>query len=118
MASAIESIQFVAPAQQVPSVQKITQSQLIEFIEARNVLARLQDRVNEMQESLRTRLESGADVQPGVHVAALKEGSRRNVAWKEIVMRLAAKLKYDPEAYCSNVLLHTKPARTISLEVS
>lgn len=118
MASTIKAIEFAVPAQRVPAVEKISQSQLVEFIEAQNVLARLQERVDEMSESIRTRLEAGADVQPGVHVASLKEGSRRNVAWKDVVVRLAEKLGYDSGAYCANVLVHTKPTRTVSLVVN
>ncbi len=109
---------FAIPTQLLPAVEKITQSQLSEFVETRNVLARLQERVNEMEENLLARLEAGAEVQPGVHVAELKEGSRRNVAWKEVAMRLAEKLRYDSAAYCSNVLAHTKPSRTVSVVVN
>ena len=118
MASATKVIAFPVDSQVLPAVEKISQSQLSEYVEARNVLARLQVRVDEMEESLKTRLEAGADVQPGVHVASLKENLRRNVAWKEVTMRLAERLEYEPEAYCSNVLAHTKPSRTISLVVS
>ncbi len=118
MASTIKAIEFAVPAQRIPAVETILQSQLVEFIEAQNVLARLRERVDEMEESIRTRLEAGADVQPGVHVASLKEGSRRNVAWKDVVIRLAEKLGYDSAAYCANVLVHTKPIRTVSLAVN
>jgi hypothetical protein len=118
MASTPKVIAFSVSSQVLPAVEKITQQQLSDFIEARNVLARLQERVDEIEESLRTRLEAGADVQPGVHVASLKENLRRNVAWKDVTMRLAERLDYEPEAYCSNVLAHTKPSRTISLVVN
>ena len=118
MASATKVIAISTASQVLPAVEKINQAQLSEFIEARNVLARLQERVDEMEASIQTRLEAGAEVQPGIHVADLKEGSRRNVAWKEVVMRLAEKLKYNPDAYCSNVLVHTKPTRTVSLVVN
>jgi hypothetical protein len=118
MASATKVIAFPVDSQVLPVVEKISRSQLSEYVEARNVLARLQERVDEMEESLKTRLEAGADIQPGVHVASLKENLRRNVAWKDVTMRLAERLNYDPEAYCSNVLVHTKPSRTVSLVFS
>ena len=118
MASATKVIAFPVDSQVLPVVDKISQLQLSEYVEASNVLARLQLRVDEMEESLKTRLEAGADVQPGVHVASLKENLRHNVAWKDVTMRLAERLEYEPEAYCSNVLVHTKPTRPVSLVVS
>jgi|HubBroStandDraft_2_1064218.scaffolds.fasta_scaffold204955_1 hypothetical protein len=68
MASVTKVIAISTASQALPAAERITQSQLSEFIEARNVLARLKERVGEMEASIRTRLESGADVQPGVHV--------------------------------------------------
>jgi hypothetical protein len=118
MASATKIISIAAFPQALPAVEKISQSELSDFVEARNLLAQLQARVDEMESGLKARLEFGAPVQPGVHVASLKEGSRRNVAWKDVTMRLAERLEYEPEAYCANVLAHTKPTRTISLQVS
>ena len=99
---------------------EISQQELVELIEARNVLAQLKEQVATLESGLLSRLEAGAFVQVGVHVAELKEGSRRSVAWRDITLRLAAKL-YSPkraEAYCENVLQNTKPTRTVSLDVS
>src|ERR1700734_2024522 len=98
MASDTKVIEFSFPTQVLPVVEKISQSQLSEYVEARNVLVRLQLRVDEMEESLKARLEAGSDVQPGIHVASLTENLRRNVAWRDMTMRLAERLNYDPGA--------------------
>jgi hypothetical protein len=118
MASTSKVIAIDSASQAIPAVEPITQLELELFISLCNRLERLKEQVANEEATLRARLEAGADVQPGVHVASLKEGSRRNVAWKEVVMRLAEKLDYNPEAYCSNVLVHTKPTRTVSLVVN
>jgi hypothetical protein len=96
---------------------EISQAELIDLIEARNVLDQLKEKVAGLESGIKARLESGAAVQTGVHVAELKENLRRNVGWKDVVMRLAERLKMDGEAYCARVLAATKPTKTVSLEV-
>jgi len=81
-------------------------------------LAQLQDQLSTDEQTLRTRLEAGAQVEPGVHLAELKESWRRNVSWKSVVIRLATRLKLDGAAYCARVLSATKPDRTVSLIVT
>ncbi len=66
---------------------------------------------------LRSRLECGAAVEPGIHTAELKENHRRNVAWKAVAVRLANRLKMNGEAYAKRVLASTRPTRSVSLEV-
>jgi hypothetical protein len=83
----------------------------------RGRLKQLQDDIAAEEESLKTRLESGAEVEAGDHSATLRENLRRNVSWKDVVCRLAERLGYDPDAYTSSVLTHTKPTRSISLIV-
>ena len=95
----------------------ITQAELVELIEHQNLLSQLDAKVQTLESAIKARLEAGATVQPGVHIANLKKSFRRNVAWKDVVLRLAEKLGYDPEAYASNVLTHTTPTPTVSLEV-
>jgi len=109
--------QVVSFPQSTPAVE-ISQQELVDLIEARNTFAKLKKHVETLEESVQARLETGAKVESGVHVAELKESMRRSVAWKDVVMRLAEKLGLDPEGYCSNVLAHTKPTRTISLVVN
>ena len=108
--------QVVSFPQSVPAIE-ISQQDLVDLIEARNTFAKLKKHVENLEESVQTRLEAGAAVEPGVHVAELKEGFRRNVSWKDVVIRLAERLKLNGEAYCAKVLAATKPSRTVSLVV-
>lgn len=95
----------------------ITQAELVELIEHQNLLAQLEAKTEKLESGIKARLEGGAAVEPGVHIASVKKSFRRNVAWKDVVLRLAEKLGYDPEGYASNVLAHTTPTPTSSLEV-
>lgn len=108
--------QVVSFPQSVPAIE-ISQQDLVDLIEARNTFAKLKKHVEHLEESVQTRLEAGAAVEAGVHVAELKESFRRNVGWKDVVIRLAERLKLNGEAYCAKVLAATKPSRTISLIV-
>jgi hypothetical protein len=73
--------------------------------------------VEAAEQAIKARLETGASLEPGDHRAELKENFRRNVSWKDVVVRLAERLKLDGEAYCAKVLSSTKPTRTVSLVV-
>jgi hypothetical protein len=85
------------------------------LLSLRGRLQQIQDQAVAEEELLKTRLEAGAVIEPGDHSAVLHENLRRNVSWKDVVCRLAERLGYDPDAYTSNVLTHTKPTRSISL---
>jgi hypothetical protein len=104
--------------QSVPAVEPITQLELELFLSLRNRLKELESQVAAEEETLKARLASGAMVDPGVHVVELKESFRRNVSWKDVVIRLATRLKMDGAAYCAKVLAATKPSRTVSLVVN
>jgi hypothetical protein len=97
--------------------QTITQAELHELIEFRNLRIQLEERIAGIENDLKFRLEAGASVESGVHVASLKENFRRNVAWKEVCVRLAERLKMNGQAYCARVLAATKPNKTIVVEV-
>ncbi len=116
--AATQIVSHVVPFPQSVSAVEISQQELLELIEARNVLAQLGERVERLESSIRTRLEAGASVESGVHVATLKESFRRNVGWKDVVLRLAERLKMNGEAYCARVLAATRPTRTVSLIVN
>lgn len=103
--------------QSIPAKEVISQEELVLLLSLRAQLARIQAQVGAAEESLKKRLQGGARIQPGDHAAELKEHSRRNVAWKAVVMRLALRLKMDGEAYCERVLAATKPTKSVSLEV-
>jgi len=114
---ATQTLPYVVPSPQIVPAEPITQLELELFLSLRNKLANLEKQVAVEETALRCRIEAGATVDPGVHVAELKEHSRRNVAWKAVVVRLAVRLKMDGEAYCDRVLAATKPTKTFSLEV-
>ena len=105
----------------IPAVKSRKRSHLARRVgiasSLRAQLARIQAQVGTAEESLKERLQGGARIQPGDHFAELKEHSRRNVAWKAVVVRLALRLKLDGEAYCERVLAATKPSKSYSLEV-
>ena len=72
------------------------------------------------ESEVKTALEAVPPVEPGTHVASLKETFRRNVAWREIVSRLGDRLYGDGKgsAYCARVIAGTKPSRSVQLIVS
>ena len=98
-----------------PAPQQISQLELSLLISLRGRLQILEGQVENAERSIKTRLESGASLEPGDHRAELKENFRRNVSWKDVVVRLAERLRMDGEAYCGKVLKSTKPTRSISL---
>ena len=87
------------------------------MLSLRGRLKQIQEQVAAEEESLKTRLQSGAIVESGDHTAELKENSRRSVGWKDVAIRLADRLQLDGEMYCARVLAATKPTRSISLIV-
>lgn len=100
-----------------PALKGITQLELELLLSLRGRLHQLQEQVESAEQSIKTRLETGATLEPGDHRAELKENFRRNVSWKAVVVRLAERLRMDGEAYCSKVLNSTKPTRSVSLVI-
>jgi hypothetical protein len=100
-----------------PAPQTITQLELTALLSLRGRLSQIEEQVETAEQSIKARLETGASLEPGDHRAELKENFRRNVSWKDVVIRLAERLKMDGEAYCAKVLSSTKPSRTVSLVV-
>ena len=115
---------IVSPTPEVvpfPSPQEqITQAQLERVIALRNQVAALKAGLESEEADVKTALEAGTPVEPGTHVASLREGFRRTICWRDVAVRLAERLYGNErgEAYCSNVLSNTKPAKTVSLVVS
>lgn len=95
----------------------ITQLELAAFCSLRSRLGQLQAQVEAAEQSIKARLESGVGLEPNDHRAELKENFRRNVSWKDVVIRLADRLKMNGEGYCARVLNSTKPTRTVSLAI-
>jgi hypothetical protein len=100
-----------------PTPQAVTQLELATLLGLRGRLHQLEAQVEEATQSIKTRIETGAILEPGDHRAELKENFRRNVSWKDVVVRLAERLRMDGEAYCAKVLSSTKPSRTVSLVI-
>jgi len=100
----------------VPTTQ-ISQNELAEFVGAQKTLEKLQKHVDALEASLLARLRAGEVAEEGVYAAEVKRSTRRSPAWKDIVKRLAGRLVLDGDAYCSNVITHTKSSESFSLEV-
>jgi hypothetical protein len=100
-----------------PAPNPITQTELTLLLGMRGRLHQLEAQVQEAEQYIKTRLEKGAVLEPGDHRAELKENFRRNVSWKDVVVRLAERLRMNGEAYCAKVLASTKPSRTVSLVI-
>jgi hypothetical protein len=102
---------------QFPASRAITQLELTVLLSLRGRLSQLKEQVKAAEQSIKARLETGASLETGDHRAELKENFRRNVSWKDVVVRLAERLKMDGAAHCAKVPSSTKPTRSVSLVV-
>jgi hypothetical protein len=100
-----------------PAPQAITQIELVAFLSLKGRLRQVQEQVETAEASIKNRLGAGCAIEEGAHTAELKESFRRNVSWKDVVVRLAERLKLDGQAYCARVLASTKPTKTVALVV-
>jgi hypothetical protein len=107
----------IAFPQTAPAVEVIHQTELALLLSLRSRLKQIQEHIAVEEESVKTRIEAGAVIEPGDHTAELKENNRRSVPWKEVCIRLANRFKLDGDVYCSRVLAATKPTKTVSLEI-
>ena len=107
---------FVVPAQSHPQVSRqpepVTQDALAEIIALRQQIEDLEKRLGEAQTDVKSALEAGAEVEPGLFRASLKVTERTNVSWKSVVER---ELGAD---YAKRVLASTKPDKYVSLVVT
>jgi hypothetical protein len=108
---------YRSDSQQTP--QQITQTELVLFLSLVGRLKQLEEQLAAAQDDLKARLEAGAVVQSGDHVARLDERSRRNVAWRGVAENLADTVFGEGKGpvYCQEVLDSTEPTRTVSLTV-
>ena|SRR5579863_9583064 len=97
--------------------QEITQLELSTLLSLRGRLSQIEHQLEDAEKSIQARLQAGCSVEAGDHLAKLKVNARRNVSWKEVVIRLADRLKLDGEVYCARVLASTKPTQTITLVI-
>jgi hypothetical protein len=98
-----------------PAPKGVSQLELELLLSLRGRLHQLQEQVESAEQSIKSRLESGASLEPGDHRAELKENFRRNVSWKDVAIHLAERMRMNGERYCAKVLNSTKPTRSISL---
>jgi hypothetical protein len=101
-----------------PAPQAVTQLELAALLSLRGRLHQLEEQVETAEASIKSRLESGCEIETGDHTARLKESFRRNVSWKDVATRLADKLYFGKGLnYVERILRRTKPTRTISLVI-
>jgi hypothetical protein len=100
--------------------QPVTQLEVATLLSLRNRSKQIEEQIAEAERSIRTRLEAGGYIEPGEHSATLKESFRRSVSWREVAERIGDKLfgTGKGDSYCERVLRSTKPARTVSLQIS
>jgi len=107
---------FIVPPQVVPAPAVISQTELSLLLSLRGRLHQLESRVETAEQSIKERLEHGASVEPGDHVAKLETSYRRNVSWKGVAERLADRFKLY--GYVARVLAATRPTPVVSLEIN
>src|SRR5687767_4843215 len=107
----------VSQAVPIPETPQITQAQLERIIFLRNSIAALKAELELSEGITKAALEVGVSIEPGTHIASLKECFRRNISWRDVSVRLAERLYGEGRgsAYAENVLQNTKPDRTVSL---
>jgi hypothetical protein len=112
----VKSYAVVVP---FPAPNPITQTELVLFLSLCGRLQQLQEQVEAAEQDFKARLEVGAVVQPGDHVARLDERSRRNVAWRGVAEDLANTVFGDGNGvkFCDEVVNATTPTSTTTLVV-
>jgi hypothetical protein len=90
---------------------RITQETLRMIAKRRAQIEELQFQVKASEQLVLERLKIGAMVAPGLLTARVKTFERRNVAWKEVVVR------EQGQDYADRVLAATKPDKYESLIV-
>jgi hypothetical protein len=83
--------------------QRISQATLSAIIRRRKRIADLQGELEELESALTADLKEGFEVAPGILTAYIKEWERRNVSWKDVVIRQLG------QPYADRVLAATKP---------
>jgi hypothetical protein len=90
----------------------ICQTDLSYILELRRQRDTIDEQIKESETAIRTALEVGAIVEPGIFQAYLKHTERRSVAWRVVVERELG------EGYAARVLAATKTDKYCSLVIS
>jgi len=93
------------------SPQTVTQFDLKRHVSLSNQIDALRREHALLEQKLIASLSSGAEVEPGALTAQLKTNQRRNVSWKNVVIRLKG------AGYVSRILSCTKPKTYTKLVV-
>jgi hypothetical protein len=115
MQAAAHLTPFVVPPQVVSAVEVISQTELALLLSLQGRLSQLETQVETAEQSIKQRLELGASVEPGDHIATVETSYRRNVSWKNVTERLAYRFKLNGSAYVARVLAATRPTPAVSL---
>jgi len=91
--------------------QTITQFDLARYASLSAQIDSLKSEHAELERQLIASLSSDANVEKGTHTAELKTSERRNVSWKNVVIRLKG------SGYVSRILSCTKPKTYTKLVV-
>ena len=83
--------------------KKITQKSLSRLIQRRKHLEDIKAEIKTAEESLLASLKGGAAVESGLLTARLNNWERRNVAWKQVLIREKG------EEFCERVFNATRP---------
>lgn len=102
--------------QSVPATE-VSQQELVDLIEARNLADALAKQVKTLEDDIKLRLQAGAPVEQGIHVVELKRNSRRTPAWKDATRALAEKMGLNPDGYCAAIIEQTAPSVWFSIEI-
>ena len=101
----------------LPVPAAISQEDIETIILLRNAVRQRAAQLEFLENEMLAKLAAGAPCESGVHTAEIKQNWRRNVSWKSVTIRLAERLELNGEAYCANVLEHTKPTLSLSLAI-
>lgn len=82
---------------------RISQGSLAAILRRRKRIADLQTELEKLEDALTADLKEGASVAPGILTAYMKAWERRNVSWKDVVIRELG------QPYADRVLAATKP---------
>ena len=110
-------IPFRKPTTTSQTPREVTQGDLSYILATRLEIDRFKSLLTEAEASVRSRLEAGAAVESGEHLATLREHWRKSTSWRNVAERLANRV-YGPgqgDGYCQRVLAGTKPTRSVQL---